>query len=73
MPTYNRAGDLRETIPYVLRQSFHDFELLIFDDGSTDETAGVVREFDDSRIRYVRDERNRGVPEVLNRIVRLAH
>lgn len=52
IPTYNRAAFLPETIRSVLDQSFRDFELLVIDDGSTDNTEEVVRDFKDNRIRY---------------------
>lgn len=50
--TLNRAEMLRESIFTVLNQSFEDFELIIVDDGSIDNTENVVKSFDDRRIRY---------------------
>ena len=58
LPTYNRAHYLREAIESVLSQTFQDFELLICDNASTDETSEVVKSFRDARIRYVRHSRN---------------
>ena len=52
IPTYNRADVIGVTIQSVLTQQFHDFEILIIDDGSTDNTAQVVAKFTDNRIRY---------------------
>lgn len=52
IPTYNRAGRLGRTIESVLAQSFDDYEMLIMDDGSTDDTAAQVKVYRDSRIRY---------------------
>jgi len=52
IPTYNRAEKLRRTIESVLAQSFRNFEVLVMDDGSTDNTEAVVESFDDSRVRY---------------------
>jgi glycosyltransferase involved in cell wall biosynthesis len=72
IPTYNRAHQLRNAIQHVLDQSFEYFELRVFDDGSTDGTEEVVRSFDDPRLSYFRDERNRGIPAVVNRILSAA-
>lgn len=54
--THNRAEFLPESIESVLSQTCQDFELLIMDDGSTDNTTEVVASFNDERIRYFRNE-----------------
>lgn len=55
MPAYNRADILPRTIKSVLNQTYKDFELIIINDGSTDNTGDVVREIakNDSRIKYI--------------------
>lgn len=50
--TYNRAHLIGETILSVLNQSFKDFEYIIIDDGSADQTESIVRAFPDARIRF---------------------
>jgi glycosyltransferase involved in cell wall biosynthesis len=52
IPTYNRAGKLKLTLDSVIAQTFADFEVLVMDDGSTDNTKAVVEAFRDPRIRY---------------------
>lgn len=52
IPCYNRAHIVRETLDSVLAQSYPDLEILIIDDGSTDNTWGVITTYNDSRIRY---------------------
>ena len=52
IPTYNRAEKLKETLSSVLVQTFSDFEVLVMDDGSTDNTESVVNGFSDSRVKY---------------------
>ncbi len=63
IPTYNRAHLLPRTIESVLSQTLKDFELIIIDDGSTDNTREVVENFQkkDKRIRYIWQE-NSGAP-----------
>lgn len=63
IPIYNRADILPRTIKSVLNQTFKDFELIIVDDGSLDNTKEVVEEFQrkDPRIRYIWQE-NSGAP-----------
>ena len=53
LPTFNRGDHLGLAINSVLSQSFHDWELIIIDDGSTDNTKAVCQQFDDKRITYV--------------------
>lgn len=65
IPTYNRADFLPKTIASVLNQTFDDFELVVVDDGSTDNTRQVVERFRDRRIRYV-FQHNQGTSGALN-------
>ena len=60
IPTYNRANLLPYAVNSVLNQTYNDFELIITDDGSTDNTAEVVSQWNDSRIRYIRHPQNIG-------------
>ena len=57
--TYNRAELLRSAIKSILNQTFQDFELIVVDDASKDNTPGVVQSFSDRRIRYIRHETNK--------------
>jgi glycosyltransferase involved in cell wall biosynthesis len=66
IPTYNRAYILPEAIESVLRQTYSNFELIVVDDGSTDETAKTVERFCDPHIRFVRRPRNGGVAAAKN-------
>lgn len=72
IPTYNRTWGLKRAVESVLAQSFTDFELLIIDDASENETSRLVGALTDSRIRYVRQERNVGVAENWGTGLRLA-
>ncbi len=65
MPVYNAGKYIREAICSVLAQSFTDFELLIVNDGSTDETLSVIDTFSDHRIRVI-NQPNGGVAAALN-------
>lgn len=73
MPVYNGAAHLADAIDSVLRQSCADFELIIIDDGSTDDSLQVLRAFEqqDRRIRLVARE-NRNLATTLNDIIALA-
>jgi len=55
LTTYNRSHYLRQALPAILAQTYGDFELLVLDNGSTDDTAQFVLECRDSRLRYVRN------------------
>ena len=52
IPTYNREHIIKPTIESILKQSFQDWELIIVDDGSTDNTSALVDAFNDDRIHY---------------------
>jgi glycosyltransferase involved in cell wall biosynthesis len=60
IPTCNRAQFLRSAIESVRKQTFQDFEIIVVDDASNDETPEVVRSFADGRVRYLRRESKRG-------------
>jgi glycosyltransferase involved in cell wall biosynthesis len=72
LPTYHRAPLLGRSIRSVLGQCFTDFEVLVVDDGSTDDTAEVVAGFRDPRVRYFRLARNTGAGAARNAGIRLA-
>ncbi len=69
MSVYNAAPHLRDAVSSVLAQTFRDFELLIINDGSTDASGQILKEFTDPRIRIIEQE-NRGLVTSLNRGVR---
>lgn len=60
IPTYNRASMVGKAICSALDQTYRDIEVIVVDDGSTDNTAEVVAAFGDDRLRYVRLIDNRG-------------
>ena len=60
MPTYKGELFIRAAIESVLQQSFQDFELIISDDNSPDETQAIVESFEDPRIIYIRQDKNLG-------------
>lgn len=64
--THNRAAYLVDSIESALNQTVQDFEILVFDDGSTDDTAEVVASISDSRIRYFREPKS-GIPTLRNK------
>jgi len=66
MPTYRRAHHIGESIGSLLRQTFTDFELIVQDDASPDDTQAVVASTADPRLRYVRNPRNLKMPANLN-------
>ena len=72
-PVYNCAQYLEETVASVRAQNYADWELILWDDGSTDKTPEICRKLaeEDSRIRFFRSEKNRGVS--LSRLSAVKH
>lgn len=65
IPLFNKEKFIEATLKSVLNQSFIDFEILIIDDGSTDNSAPIIKGFDDARIRYFY-KKNAGVSSARN-------
>ncbi|MBK6387278.1 MAG: glycosyltransferase [Rhodoferax sp.] len=65
LPVYNGLPYLKEAISSILSQSFLDFELIIIDDGSTDDSGDVARSFHDPRVQFYRQQ-NKGLAATLN-------
>jgi glycosyltransferase involved in cell wall biosynthesis len=74
VPTYNRAAILTQTLDTLLAQDYPNFELVVADNASTDETEAVCRGYAarDPRIRYHRNETNLGLIGNFNRVIELA-
>jgi len=66
IPTYNRAHLIRDAIDSVLNQTYIEFELLIIDDHSTDDTKEVVEAYKDKRIKYLINSRTKGAQGARN-------
>src|SRR5690349_9096181 len=67
IPTWNRGKTIRAAVESVLAQSYPVTEILICDDGSTDDTAQVVSSIEDPRIRWLPGERSGGPAQPRNR------
>lgn len=72
LPTYNRSKRVQNAINSVLQQTYTNWELLVIDDCSTDDTAEVVSAYNDDRIKYVRLEKNGGVSNARNEGIKMA-
>lgn len=71
MTTYNSASFIADAIDSILVQSFTNFELLILDDGSSDNTVQIIKQYDDPRIRLIENQKNEGVGFRLNQALDL--
>jgi len=72
MCTYNRAHFIPQAIDSVLSQTFQDWELLILDDQSTDNSEEVISQYKDSRIRYIKNPENLGITKNRNKALSLS-
>ena len=73
IPTYNRANLVGKAIKSVLSQTYQDFEIIVIDDGSTDNTREVIRGFKDKRVKYIKEyKKNRGISVTRNIGIKMA-
>jgi glycosyltransferase involved in cell wall biosynthesis len=72
MPVYKGATYLNEAIESILNQSYTNFEFLIINDGSPDNSEEIILSYTDNRIRYIKNEQNMGLIATLNKGIKLA-
>ena len=74
LPAYNAALYLRDSLDSIMRQAFKDFDVLLIDDGSMDDTSKIAIEYSniDRRIKYYKNEKNIGLIKTLNKGLSLA-
>lgn len=72
MGVYNEERYLRASIESILEQKFEDFEFIIVDDASDDDSVDIIQSYDDSRITLIRNEMNKGLTVSLNRALETA-
>jgi len=72
LPVFNAGHFLEIAVRSIVNQTFSDWELLIIDDGSTDDALHSINKLLDARIRILRDGLNKGLPERLNQAIDLA-
>lgn len=73
MPVYNAGNYLRLAVLSIIKQTFTDWEMLIIDDGSTDNAIDTILDINDKRIRIISDSVNKGLAARLNEAIDLAH
>ena len=72
IPVYNCEKTIKKSLASVLNQSFSDIEVLVWDDGCTDQTVEIIKSFSDSRIKLFQEGGNKGVAYGLNRLIEQA-
>lgn len=72
MPVYNAQAYLKMAIDSILNQTLTNFELLIINDGSTDESEEIILSYEDKRIRYIKNDRNIKLIATLNKGIKLS-
>ena len=75
MPAYNSEKYVGAAIESILNQTFTDFEFIIINDGSTDSTAKIVRDYAkrDNRIKFIDNKKNRGIAKIRNQLLDVAN
>jgi glycosyltransferase involved in cell wall biosynthesis len=71
MPVHNAGQYVEAAVRSVLQQTFKDFELVVMNDGCTDDNLSRIAQFQDSRIRVINNESNLGIARTLNRALDL--
>ncbi|OGL62919.1 hypothetical protein A3E97_05425 [Candidatus Uhrbacteria bacterium RIFCSPHIGHO2_12_FULL_47_12] len=66
LPVFNAEKTIQQSIQSVLNQTFRDFELIVIDDGSTDETQKIIQGIQDARVICIKNEKNLGLQKTLN-------
>ncbi len=69
MPAYNGGKYIAKAIESVLNQTLKDIELIIIDDGSTDNTVDIIKKYTDPRIRFFQNEKNEGISVTSNKAI----
>lgn len=72
MPSYNTAKYIQQSIQSVINQTFTSWELIIVDDNSTDDTKKIVENFNDNRIKFIKNETNNGAAYCRNKALKEA-
>lgn len=72
MSVYNGERYLREAIDSILNQTFKDFEFIIVDDGSTDNSLSIIQSYRDKRLKLIKNEKNIGLTKSLNNALKTA-
>lgn len=73
LPVYNSEEYVSESINSILSQTFEDFEFLIINDGSTDQSKDIIMSHNDKRINYIENMLNQGLIKTLNKGLHFAH
>lgn len=72
LPVYNGENYLDKAIESILKQTYTNFELIIINDGSFDNTENIILSYNDKRIRYIKNEKNLKLIKTLNKGISLA-
>lgn len=67
IPVYNCEKYIEESLESIINQTYENLDILIIDDGSTDNTVNLIQQYKDKRIRLLRNDRNRGIPYTRSR------